>query len=184
MITFPLYALIAAGVPLLLLLVRSRRRSLKFLQGPPSPSTLLGENLLCFVASVSAAETQIGHEYALLSEAEDGDLEFGWFERYGTAFKAKACFNEDVLMVADPLALQHIFQKTGYRYRKAREVELQGLQINGPGLFAAQGETHQRQRKLLNPAFSALQIQNLCPIFQNSANTVGRFLFAYSSKPT
>ncbi|KAK1231785.1 hypothetical protein PQX77_005077 [Marasmius sp. AFHP31] len=157
MITFPSYALIAAvGVPLFLLLIRSRRRSLKFLQGPPSPSILLG------------------HEYALVSEAEDGDLEFGWFERYGTAFKAKGCFNEDVLMVADPLALQHIFQKTGYRYRKAREVELQGLQINGPGLFAVQGESHQRQRKLLNPAFSVLQTQKFCPIFQNSANTLVR----------
>ena len=43
-------------------------------------------------------------------------------------------------MVADPVALHHIFHKSGYRYRKGREAELQGLQVNGPGVFAVQGQ--------------------------------------------
>ena len=35
------------------------------------------------------------------------------------------------------------------------------------------GETHQRQREIMNPAFSAPQIRALLPVFQNSASKAG-----------
>ncbi|KAI3602247.1 cytochrome p450 [Moniliophthora roreri] len=71
-----------------------------------------------------------------------------------------------MLMVADPKALQHIFHKSSYRYKKPKDVVRVGLRIFGPGVVTVQGTIHQRQRKILNPAFSAAQIKPLASTFQ------------------
>ena len=42
----------------------------------------------------------------------------------------------------------------------------------GPGLLAAFGTEHRRQRKLLNPAFSIAHMRGLSPIFYNVAGKV------------
>ena len=42
----------------------------------------------------------------------------------------------------------------------------------GPGLLAAFGSEHRRQRKLLNPAFSSAHMRGLSPIFYNVAGKV------------
>ena len=46
----------------------------------------------------------------------------------------------------------------------------------GPGLLAAFGSEHRRQRKLLNPAFSAAHMRGLSPMFYNVAGKVRRSL--------
>ncbi|EEB98292.1 hypothetical protein MPER_02227, partial [Moniliophthora perniciosa FA553] len=55
-----------AAYAVYVLAVRAKQRSLRFLQGPPSPSILLG------------------HEHDLLHQNVVGDLEFKWFKDYGT----------------------------------------------------------------------------------------------------
>ena len=44
--------------------------------------------------------------------------------------------------------------------------------VLGPGLLAAFGSEHRRQRKLLNPAFSIAHMRGLSPIFYNVAGKV------------
>ncbi|KAL0577260.1 hypothetical protein V5O48_004717 [Marasmius crinis-equi] len=75
---------------------------------------------------------------------------------------------EDLLLVADPRALQHIFHKSAYRYKKPRDLERNFMKVFGPGVLTANGEVHQRQRKILNPAFSAAQIHPFAELFSAS----------------
>ena len=44
----------------------------------------------------------------------------------------------------------------------------------GPGLLSTSGHEHRRQRKLLNPAFSAAHMRGLTPMFYNIAGKVTR----------
>ena len=42
----------------------------------------------------------------------------------------------------------------------------------GPGILTTEGEQHRRQRKLLNPVFSAAHLRNMTHIFYNVAHDV------------
>ncbi|KAJ3991866.1 cytochrome P450 [Lentinula boryana] len=138
---------LSAIVFLLASLLR-RRRSLKYIQGPPVLSWLLG------------------HEYELANQAEVGDLEFKWFRDYGTVFRSAGCCGEDILMVSDAEALHHILNTGGYRYPKTKDAVRFIRQISGRGLTWAQGVVHQRHKKALSPAFSESQLRLLLPLFQ------------------
>lgn len=136
------------------LAIRSKRRSLKFLRGPPNPSILFG------------------HDYDLRNQLEVGGLEFKWFKQYGTAVRTTTSYNEDMLLISDPRALQHIFHKSMYKYKKSAESEQASYKLFGPGVATVHGFAHQRQRKILNPAFSATQIKPLVPVFQKIINSL------------
>ncbi|KAJ8077814.1 hypothetical protein PM082_002249 [Marasmius tenuissimus] len=134
--------------------VRARRRSLKFLPGPPSPSLLLG------------------HEWDMSRKRVVGHLETAWFDQYGSALRLAGCFGEDILMLNDPRALQHVFQKSAYRYKKPGDVERFFTKVFGTGVLSANGGAHQRQRKVLNPAFAAGQIRPFAQLFSLSAKSL------------
>ncbi|KAK7031124.1 hypothetical protein VNI00_013732 [Paramarasmius palmivorus] len=151
----PLLSGVFLYIPLLFLslsiffVVRSRRRSLNFLRGPPNTSVLLGT------------------EYDLTQQFEiKAGLMFQWLREYGEVFRAKTVFNEDMIVVADSKALQHIFHKSSYRYPKSTDSTYASTKIFGPGVATVQAPVHQRQRKILNPAFSQAQIKPFVGIFQ------------------
>ncbi|KAJ8083381.1 hypothetical protein PM082_009253 [Marasmius tenuissimus] len=139
---------------ILALIIRAGKRSLKFLRGPPSPSFLLG------------------HEWDLTRMRKIGGLEYEWFEQYGSVFRLNGCFGEDILEIADPRALQHICHKSAYRYKKPMDIEQIVNKLFGPGLLTVNGNVHQRQRKIMNPIFSAAQIRPFAPVFEGCAQTV------------
>ncbi|KAK7031127.1 hypothetical protein VNI00_013735 [Paramarasmius palmivorus] len=136
----------------LLLLVRSKQRSLKFLRGPPNTSILLG------------------NEYDMLHEPTVGSKILQWMREYGSTFRIKTIFNEDTLIVTDPKALQYILHKSSYHFPKAPDMEFTFTRLFGEGVLSVQGTQHQRQRKILNPAFSTAQIKPFDGIFQSVTN--------------
>ncbi|KAF9258814.1 cytochrome P450 [Marasmius fiardii PR-910] len=138
----------------LALFIRAKRRSLSFLQGPSSPSTLLG------------IEWELQRVRTLES------LEAGWLKQYGTAYRLPACYGEHMLAVADPRGLQHIFHKGAYRFKKPGDIQHISNKIFGPGVVTCQAEDHQRQRKILNPAFSAVQIRRFSSNFNTSVKSL------------
>ncbi|KAF9259738.1 cytochrome P450 [Marasmius fiardii PR-910] len=144
----------ATGV--LALVIRAKRKSLKFLRGPPTPSWLLG------------------YEFALIGLRKVGEPDGNWTRDYGYAFRVPGCYGEDVLMVSDPKALQHIIHKSAYRYPKAKDTNQLFHKLFGPGLATVTGEAHQRQRKILNPSFSAAQIKSFAEVFGACATILTR----------
>ncbi|KAI0263458.1 cytochrome P450 [Gloeopeniophorella convolvens] len=132
--------------------VRHRNTFLSRLRGPESSSFWFG------------------NDRDIRYQNEVGDLEFKWMERFGTAWRRAGCFGSDRLMVLDPKALQYILQTSGYAFPKSAErAEFVGL-IAGKGIVYAQGDSHHRQRKIMDPAFFAPQTKSFLPLFQNSAS--------------
>ncbi|KAA1474645.1 cytochrome P450 [Dentipellis sp. KUC8613] len=128
--------------------VRRARRSLKHLKAPPSSSFWLG------------------NYKDLLFQDQVGDVEFGWMREYGSAWRISACLGEDQLMLTDPKALQYILHTSGYRWPKRADTNETTRLFLGQGLVWAHGEIHQRQRKIMNPAFTAPQLRSFLGVFQ------------------
>ncbi|KAF9021771.1 cytochrome P450 [Hymenopellis radicata] len=122
------------------------------IRGPPSPSWLLG------------------HLYMLRHTKNVGDYEAAWYCDYGSTFRIAGVFSEPVLLVSDPKALQYIFHASGYQFAKSVDMNRVIEAMLGCGLVTAIDKDHQRQRKILNPAFSAVHLRSYLDVFQASGS--------------
>ncbi|KAH8977852.1 cytochrome P450 [Lactarius akahatsu] len=117
-----------------------------------------------------------GNDIDLICQNEVGDCEFKWAREYGNVWRQHGCLGTDRLVVADPEALRYILHVPGYHFDKRKEV-LKFVEMTfGRGLTWATGETHRRQRGVMNPAFSAPQMRTFLPMFQNSASKLVQVL--------
>ncbi|KAK0204382.1 cytochrome P450 [Desarmillaria ectypa] len=139
------------AITITVLIARRRHSVIKQLRGPPVDSWLLG------------------HDYALNHQDQVGDLQFAWFREYGTAFRGAAPYGQSVLVLGDPKGLQHVLHGSGYRYTKPLDSDYNTSMLFGRGLATVAGSTHQRHRKVMNPAFSAAQLRTFLSLFQRSA---------------
>ncbi|KAK0239749.1 cytochrome P450 [Armillaria nabsnona] len=98
-----------------------------------------------------------------------GEFEFRWQEQYGAAYRFKALFGDDRLLVADPKALQYIYQTAGTKWRKPDIRREFGHIYLGKGIAWAQDDDHKRHRKILTPAFGNLESRGMIPAFLESA---------------
>ncbi|KAN0129605.1 cytochrome P450 [Lactarius tabidus] len=136
---------------------RWRNDSLRKLRGPGSSSFLYG------------------NELDVRYQKEVGDCEFKWARKYGNVWRQQGSLGKGRLVVADPTALRYILHVPGNHFGKPMDGQKVVEMTYGKGLVWApsgiyQGEVHQRQREIMNPAFSAPQIRALLPVFQNSAS--------------
>ena len=93
---------------------------------------------------------------------------------------------EDRLWIADPKAINHILQKSGYLYAKPNHVREGSALTSGRGIIWAEGEfpvvtgcsnlannptgnVHKRQRRVMAPAFGLVEAKSLLPYFMDSA---------------
>ncbi|KAI9446009.1 cytochrome P450 [Lactarius indigo] len=135
-----------------------RRRSdfLRKLRGPDSSSFLYGNDI------------------EVHYQKEVGDREFKWAREYGNVWRQHGCLGRDILVVADPKALRYILHVPDYRFDKPKNVQKTIELMHGRGLIWANGETHRRQRGIMNPAFSAPQMRAFLPVFENSASKLAQ----------
>ncbi|KAK0506711.1 cytochrome P450 [Armillaria luteobubalina] len=146
------FFIVVASLAVVLLLHRwFKRPSVKHIKGPPSVSFWLG------------------HEHVLRNQDNAGDLETTWRRKYGSLFRIGGCFGQNILVVCDPKALEHVFHPS-HPYPKSKDaVFILGL-FTGKGLGIVDSETHHRQRKILNPAFSPTQLRISQVIFQQCSD--------------
>ncbi|KAK0227577.1 cytochrome P450 [Armillaria fumosa] len=132
---------------------RLKRTSVKVVRGPPSPSILFG------------------HERVLRNQSNFGELEMQWASDYGAVYRIGGCFAQDILVVSDPAALGYILSSypSGNRFPKTKDSAFLIDLLLGQGLVSVEGESHRRQRKIINSAFSHLQLQKLQLRFQDSS---------------
>ncbi|KAI0716494.1 cytochrome P450 [Earliella scabrosa] len=135
----------------LMLVLRQARSPLRHLPGPPSPSFFMG-NL------------------REMHDQENTGLVARWASTYGSTFVYRGFIGGCRLMTTDPLAVNYIMSH-GYQYPKPDFVRdsLASMAAGYEGLLTAEGDMHRKQRKILNPAFSAAQIRSLTPIFWEKA---------------
>ncbi|KIJ34127.1 hypothetical protein M422DRAFT_263776 [Sphaerobolus stellatus SS14] len=133
------------------LIQRLRRHSIKYLQGPECHSWLVGNLPGIFRA-----------EYAVKNEKR-------WVEEYGTALHIKGALGSDILYLADPKAMQYIFNTSGYNFHKTRQARVISSLITGKGLSFAEGNIHARQRRIMTPAFHFSTLRVFLPRFRSVA---------------
>ncbi|KAI0628824.1 cytochrome P450 [Trametes polyzona] len=88
-------------------------------------------------------------------------------ERYGRAATLHGMFGEKILYTYDPRALHSIYVKEQDVYEENELLLTSFGLFLGPGLLAMLGDQHRRQRKMLNPLFSAKHLRDMTPIFYN-----------------
>ncbi|KZT27521.1 cytochrome P450 [Neolentinus lepideus HHB14362 ss-1] len=103
-------------------------------------------------------------------QKEVGECEFEWQELFGAVYRMKGLFGADRLMVADPKALQYMYQSAGTQFLKPTiRREISRMYI-GRGIAWAEGEDHIRQRKIMTPAFGNIESRGMMPLFREIAN--------------
>ena len=75
-----------------------------------------------------------------------------WAETYGGIYKYYGLFNKISVSIVDEKILQKILVSNGYDFVKPESRIFKG--ILGNGLVMAEGKTHKRQHKLMNPSFN------------------------------
>ncbi|KAI0657156.1 cytochrome P450 [Cubamyces menziesii] len=103
----------------------------------------------------------------------------GLVERYGRLFKIHGLFNAKWLYTYDPRALHNIFIKDQDVFEETDMLISMFNVLTGPGLIATLGDQHRRQRRMLNPVFSAKYLREMIPIFYAVTH---RLLDAISSR--
>ncbi|KAG2152823.1 cytochrome P450 [Suillus clintonianus] len=139
-------------VSLYLLQVYRRRQRTTRLRGPQSPSWVFG-----FAKTVNSA--------AIITELYEK-----WAIEYGPVYKVPDVLGESRVILWDPKAISHLFARDTWLYHQTPFNKIAVQMTLGRGVLWADGESHKRQRKALNPAFSAAAIRSLTYIFQDAAH--------------
>ncbi|CAA7260921.1 unnamed protein product [Cyclocybe aegerita] len=118
---------------------------LRDLPGPPSKSFLYGN-------------------FKEIREGEIGRKQEEWAQKYGNTIMLRGIFGGPRLCTMDLKAMSHILTNN-YIYQKSERTIYSLKRLMGEGVLAVEGDTHKRQRRILNPAFGPQQIRELTEIF-------------------
>ncbi|KAL0954819.1 hypothetical protein HGRIS_003764 [Hohenbuehelia grisea] len=128
-----------------------RQRSLSNIPGPRSQSILTGN-----IGQIFNARGWGFHEAIA--------------KQFGGVVRINGLFGDASLYVYDPKALHHIVLKDQDIYHET-DLFIQGNRlIWGLGLLSTEGDHHKRQRKMINPVFSAAHMREMLPIFYEIAH--------------
>ncbi|KAJ7634696.1 cytochrome P450 [Roridomyces roridus] len=105
----------------------------------------------------------------LMEAPDSGVIHEGWAYVYGSVFTIPHLVGSKAVILTDPKAIQHFFSRETYGYVQTPNSKRFLEKLLGRGLFWAEGDSHKRQRRALNPAFSNASIKDLTPIFYDSA---------------
>ncbi|KAF9464293.1 cytochrome P450 [Collybia nuda] len=102
---------------------------------------------------------------------DDLDFHFKMTERYGHVARLHGgVIGPDGLYISDPLALHSILVRDQNVFQESTEFSgLFGVIHHGDQLASVQGDEHKKQRKLMNPAFTAAHVSKLSPLFYRIA---------------
>ncbi len=91
-----------------------------------------------------------------------------WIKLYGATFRYQVMFGNHRFFTADPVALSYVLGHPDI-FPKPEQVRRNMEEILGKGVLVAEGADHRRQRKVLNPCFSAGAVREMVPIFLDKA---------------
>ncbi|KAF7316002.1 Cytochrome P450 [Mycena indigotica] len=143
-----------AGIFLAVYRIVKRRRILR-LRGPPSPSFVFGNT-----QEIAAA-------------ADPAELYDLWATTYGSVYRAHGPMGSDRLVICDPKALAHLLALDTWKYSHPPLALLQIGMLTGPGnLLSTFGESHTKQRKILNPLFAPVALKKYASVMYDVAYKV------------
>ncbi|KAF7356164.1 Cytochrome P450 [Mycena venus] len=149
------YGTAAAGLISILVvyLALRRRRTVRSIPGPASPSWLFGNMLQLYLSPTY------------------GNYEFDWQRIYGPFYRIKGCFGQDRLMISDPVSLQYILNSPHFKFGPTLENAIH-LLYGIDSIIGVKEEDHKRIRAALNIGFTAAAVRNYIPVFEKAAHTI------------
>ncbi|KAG2127110.1 cytochrome P450 [Suillus clintonianus] len=141
-------------VSLYLLQVYRRSQRTTRIRGPQSPGWVFG---LSKTVLNSTATTELYERWAV---------------EYGPVYRVPVVLGESRVVLWDPKAISHFFARDTWLYNQTPFNNTAVQIMIGRGILWADGESHKRQRKALNPAFTAAAIRNLTSVFLDAAHKV------------
>ncbi|KAJ3847743.1 cytochrome P450 [Lentinula lateritia] len=130
-----------------------KSRVLDNISGPPSPSWFKGNYEQVFNPNAWGF-----HEFLA--------------KTYGSMTRLHGPCGTNTLYTFDPKAMQTVLVKDQNVFEEEDGFIKGNLLIFGEGLFSTLGHRHHKQRKILNPAFSAAHIREMIPVFFEVAHTL------------
>ncbi|KAF8604787.1 cytochrome P450 [Ceratobasidium sp. AG-I] len=125
--------------------IRKLFSPLRHLRGPKNESLVFGN-----LKRIFGAQNSVLHEE--------------WVGEYGLTFAYRGFLSSYRLYTVDTRALNFIMTQTN-SFAKPEAVRRNLADVLGEGLLFAEGDTHKRQRRIMNPSFGPPQVRELVPIF-------------------
>ncbi|KAF9259692.1 cytochrome P450 [Marasmius fiardii PR-910] len=100
-----------------------------------------------------------------------GRFAFQWLEQYGSTYRFKGCFSEDLLFTSDPATVRYILNN-GKLFDfppSERFLALMLLGKNNLGALRSDGEVHRRVKNAFFPAFTSARLQLYVPVMKDIA---------------
>ncbi|KAJ3860683.1 cytochrome P450 [Lentinula novae-zelandiae] len=94
---------------------------------------------------------------------------WGWNDllakKYGSTLRLHGPFGSKILYTFDPKAMHTILVKDSHVFEETAGFIEFNRNVFGKGLLGTVGDYHRKQRKMLNPVFSAAHMREIVPIF-------------------
>ncbi|KAI0349753.1 cytochrome P450 [Trametes cingulata] len=84
---------------------------------------------------------------------------------YGSVTRVKGPLGKDWLYIYDPAAIYSVLSKDGASWDELEWFTQGNNYFLGPGLIGVSGETHRKQRRMLQPPFSTKHVAEMTPVF-------------------
>ena len=85
-----------------------------------------------------------------------------WAKQYGTPYRLRL-IGRNLLVVGDPAVISEVLRARPWTFRRARPVQSVFREMGIAGVFSAEGETWERQRRLVMRAFDPGQLKRYFP---------------------
>ncbi|CAG8442169.1 10345_t:CDS:10 [Acaulospora morrowiae] len=105
-----------------------------------------------------------------LIKAEPGGMQYEWAQKYGGFVCYHSLFNRPMLSITDPDLLHKIIVSNAYDFSKPPQMINDLKAALGCGLIIAEGVMHQKQRRMMMPAFSFSNVKEMIPTFVHVAH--------------
>ncbi|CAG8804753.1 38889_t:CDS:2, partial [Gigaspora margarita] len=105
-----------------------------------------------------------GH-YATLLNKELDKVTTRLTKQYGGIVRYYGLFNKPNLLISDPELIQTILVNHSYDYPKHFINNTFSKEFMGDGIFLAKGDSHKRQRKMMQSSFTFTNIKEMVPTF-------------------
>ncbi|KAF8826163.1 hypothetical protein HHX47_DHR6000670 [Lentinula edodes] len=94
---------------------------------------------------------------------------WGWNDflakKYGSTLRLHGPFGSKILYTFDPKSIHTILVKDSHVFEETAGFIEFNRSVFGKGLLGTVGDYHRKQRKMLNPVFSAAHMREMVPIF-------------------
>ncbi|CAG8811006.1 36883_t:CDS:2, partial [Gigaspora margarita] len=106
----------------------------------------------------------LGHFASFLNQ-EVGDAHDYLAKKYGGIARYHGLFNKTHISISDPKLVQQVLVNHSYDYPRYFVNRTLAKKFFGGGILIAEGNSHKRQRKMMNPSFAFANVKEMVPTF-------------------